>query len=228
MVIRQRAISSQQKERRRQAILDVASHMVEEIGYAAITMADVAQQAGLAKGTLYLYFKTKEALFLALQEQQLKTWFNEVDRRLQTLQRPASITTVAGLLTGSLAERPLLIRLLAVLHSALEQNIDDATARRFKQMLLRRLLRTGELLQVALPFLAPGEGARLLLLAHALVIGLQQLADPAPAVRRILQEPELALFRVDFTHELAHALRALLYGLEAEQGDRHHDGNFEG
>ena len=36
---------------------------------------------GLAKGTLFLYFKTKEGLFLALAEQKMEAWhqhFNEL------------------------------------------------------------------------------------------------------------------------------------------------------
>jgi hypothetical protein len=52
------------------------------------------------------------------------------------------------MLSHSLEERPLLVRLLAILHSTLEQNIDVVTARRFKQTLRRRLLRTGELEEV--------------------------------------------------------------------------------
>jgi AcrR family transcriptional regulator len=32
---------------------------------------------GLAKGTVFLYFKTEEALFLALVEQRLVEWFAE-------------------------------------------------------------------------------------------------------------------------------------------------------
>jgi AcrR family transcriptional regulator len=38
-------------------------------GYHATTMADVAGQAGVSKGTPYLYFDSKQALFLALHEQ---------------------------------------------------------------------------------------------------------------------------------------------------------------
>jgi AcrR family transcriptional regulator len=37
-------------------------------GYHATTMADVAAQAGVSKGTPYLYFDSKQALFLALHE----------------------------------------------------------------------------------------------------------------------------------------------------------------
>ncbi|WP_153110523.1 TetR/AcrR family transcriptional regulator [Propionivibrio limicola] len=43
-------------------------HFVEK-GYAATRLEDVAAQAGVSKGTLYLYFENKEALFRAVVEE---------------------------------------------------------------------------------------------------------------------------------------------------------------
>jgi AcrR family transcriptional regulator len=50
-------------EARRQAILESALAEFAERGFAAARLDDVAARAGVAKGTLYLYFKDKEALF---------------------------------------------------------------------------------------------------------------------------------------------------------------------
>jgi AcrR family transcriptional regulator len=50
-------------EARRQAILDAALSVFAEHGFEAARLDDVAERAGVAKGTLYLYFKHKEALF---------------------------------------------------------------------------------------------------------------------------------------------------------------------
>jgi AcrR family transcriptional regulator len=51
------------KDFRTQAILDAARRVVAEVGYVDASMERVAQEAGVAKGTLYLYFESKEALF---------------------------------------------------------------------------------------------------------------------------------------------------------------------
>jgi len=51
---------------RREAILDAALTVFAERGYEAARLDDMAARAGVAKGTLYLYFKDKEALFAAL------------------------------------------------------------------------------------------------------------------------------------------------------------------
>ena len=51
------------KDFRTHAILEAARRVVAEVGYVDASMERVAQEAGVAKGTLYLYFESKEALF---------------------------------------------------------------------------------------------------------------------------------------------------------------------
>jgi AcrR family transcriptional regulator len=47
------------------AILDAARAVFSRDGYASSSVDDVATEAGIAKGTVYLYFKSKEELYLA-------------------------------------------------------------------------------------------------------------------------------------------------------------------
>jgi AcrR family transcriptional regulator len=51
---------------RRNSILKAALDEFSERGFAAARLDDVARRAGVAKGTIYLYFKDKEALFQEL------------------------------------------------------------------------------------------------------------------------------------------------------------------
>jgi AcrR family transcriptional regulator len=51
---------------RRQAIIDAALDEFIARGYAATRLDDVAQRAGVAKGTIYLHFKDKQGLFQEL------------------------------------------------------------------------------------------------------------------------------------------------------------------
>src|SRR4051812_37383300 len=57
-----RARAERQAERRR-AILDAALDEFAAAGFAAARLDDVAKRAGVAKGTIYLYFRDKESLF---------------------------------------------------------------------------------------------------------------------------------------------------------------------
>ncbi|KQY30249.1 TetR family transcriptional regulator [Caulobacter sp. Root1455] len=53
------------RDARREAILDVASDVFQEEGYANASMSTIAARVGGSKGTLYNYFKNKEELFAA-------------------------------------------------------------------------------------------------------------------------------------------------------------------
>jgi AcrR family transcriptional regulator len=47
-------------------LLDAAADLLVRWGYQRVTVADVAAEAGIGKGTVYLHYRTKEALFLGV------------------------------------------------------------------------------------------------------------------------------------------------------------------
>jgi len=53
----------QQKEIKRLALIDAALAVFSRVGFAAAKIDDVADEAGVSKGTVYLYFESKEKLF---------------------------------------------------------------------------------------------------------------------------------------------------------------------
>ncbi len=54
---------------KRRQILDGARRIFMELGFDAASMGEIAKAAGVSKGTLYVYFSDKNALFVALIEQ---------------------------------------------------------------------------------------------------------------------------------------------------------------
>ncbi|MDB2668813.1 TetR/AcrR family transcriptional regulator [Alphaproteobacteria bacterium] len=74
VAINQRARTAEQKALRRRAVLEAAETYFLEVGYEAFSMSNLAKKIGVAKGTLYLYFETREEVFLTLYEQSLVRW----------------------------------------------------------------------------------------------------------------------------------------------------------
>lgn len=64
-------LRQRRKQARPQELLDAALELFVEKGFAATRAEEVAQRAGVSKGTLYLYFPSKEELFKALIRQRL-------------------------------------------------------------------------------------------------------------------------------------------------------------
>jgi AcrR family transcriptional regulator len=211
-----RARSARAKLERRDAILDTALALWQPQTFASFAMADLALQCGLAKGTLYLYFATKEQLFLGLLERELTLWFGELDAGLAP-HASRSITQVADLLTSTLTARPALIRLLPITASILEHNIPAEAALSYKTLLLAHAGHSGKLLEGCLEFLESGDGIWLLLQVYALTVGYGQMADPSPVVAAILEQPAMAALRVDFKAAFRHTITTLLQGMQSER-----------
>ncbi|CAN91878.1 MULTISPECIES: TetR/AcrR family transcriptional regulator [Sorangium] len=234
-----RARKEEQKEERRRFIIDAAWQLFQETPYPEVTMAQVAERTRLAKGTLYLYFTTKEELFLAVVDQELAKWFHDVDIHLTHFcasrgdasaagPRPSRArrgapgapaedapASVASILSTTLAARDAMTRLLGILHSVLEQNVSYEAALRFKLSLLGHVERTGVLLERCLPSLAPGHGGPTLIRMYALLIGMRQVCDPSDVIRDIRSRPDMGLFRINFGEEIRASFALLLSGASA-------------
>lgn len=61
-----------EKENRRNGIIDVAERLFFSRGYENVTMDDIARETELARGTLYLYFKNKDDIYIAIAIRGLK------------------------------------------------------------------------------------------------------------------------------------------------------------
>jgi len=73
-------------DRKRSCILDAARRIFSKKGYAATAVEDVAEEAQIAKGTLYLYFKSKEDLYLAALASDLREMSAEARREMDRAQ----------------------------------------------------------------------------------------------------------------------------------------------
>ena len=117
---KKRARSLEEKSFRRQQILDAASALFAEVGYEGFSVALLASKAGIVKGTLYLYFKTREEVFLALYDQSLNRWSEKFIERLpETLEDRA----FCELLYDTAFSDALYVPLQARLEKVIEHNV---------------------------------------------------------------------------------------------------------
>lgn len=71
----ERAPQQERSQARRAAILESAASIFDRVGYGTASLSQIATEAGLGQGLLYFYFRTKEAMALAvIQEQNDRTF----------------------------------------------------------------------------------------------------------------------------------------------------------
>lgn len=65
-------MSNESRERRRESLVRAATQVFSEKGYHQASVADIIQQAGVARGTFYLYFQSKRQVFDCILDQLLQ------------------------------------------------------------------------------------------------------------------------------------------------------------
>lgn len=80
--------SADRKAERQQEILDAAVRAFSRQGYHNCTVAQVAREAGVADGTIYLYFPSKEDLLVSAFRHVLERLFESLDRELAGIRDP--------------------------------------------------------------------------------------------------------------------------------------------
>ncbi len=217
-ITRQRARSAEDKDLRRAHLIAAATRLFADADFDAVTIARVASAAGVAKGTAYLYFATKETLFLELVHDELTQWLQALTAKLQRLRSTRPETAVPVAIARSLAERPVLRRLLVLLHTVIEPKLDEVSARKFKPFLRDLLTQASGLIANKIPGLAPADAATLVMQTHALVISITQLANPPPVIARVMaSDASLRALQIDFEHFLGLTLTTLVRGMLSQR-----------
>ncbi|MFI6294512.1 TetR/AcrR family transcriptional regulator [Nonomuraea sp. NPDC050790] len=93
---------ARQRERAHR-VLDAAAELILRWGYDKTTIGDVARVAGVAKGTIYLHWKTRELMFVALLRRERVATLEEVRRAA-----PATLRELVGVVATEVMRRPLM------------------------------------------------------------------------------------------------------------------------
>jgi AcrR family transcriptional regulator len=209
----QRARSPEQKEERRLHLLETARAAlhggmeVSELG-----LNELARQAQMTKSNVYRYFENREALLLALLEEESALWSRELASRLGAM-RHASAGQLAQAFAGASAAYPLMCRLLSILPSILEHNVSRERLATFKAGTLALAENVALQLHHCAPSISVEECLAFFRQALALMIGLWPLSHPSEALKDVLSQPALQALRYDFETDLEAGLLLLLRGL---------------
>ena len=134
----QRARSETAKLAREDAILTAAEILLRQSGYDAMTMQAVATAAGLAKGTLYLYFTSRESLVLAVHGRLFDRWIDWF-----AVYQP-ELTSFDGFcrdFARHYADDPLFLQLAGFATALLEPQLDREAYIKSKRGMARRVKR---------------------------------------------------------------------------------------
>ena len=177
VAINQRARSADQKALRRRAVLEAAETHFLEVGYEAFSMSKLAKKIGLAKGTFYLYFQTREELFLTLYEQSLIRWSQVFISDLSdSMTSKAYAQKLFSTASADGAFLPLLIRL----EHMIEHNVALPRLISSKQVFIKQMEALAEATSISLS-LSEAQAIEVVKTMGVLLIGASQ-GDQGPSL----------------------------------------------
>ena len=125
-------------DERRSQILDAAEGVFTRKGFGDARMEDIAEKTGLSKGTLYLYFKSKDDLILAI----LDRIFQGEFRQLEAFQKDeGSAAETIGKLTDILCKDIVgMLRLIPIIYNFMGLAFRNKYVQRALKHYVRRYL----------------------------------------------------------------------------------------
>lgn len=104
-------------DQRKSQILNAAEDVFTKKGFDEARMNDIAEKTGLSKGTLYLYFKSKDDLIVAILDRIFQNEFRQLENMQQT---EASASEAIWKLTDTIARDIVrLLRLIPIVYGFL-------------------------------------------------------------------------------------------------------------
>jgi TetR/AcrR family fatty acid metabolism transcriptional regulator len=121
-----RSLKEKQRQEREALILQAAEEVLLEKGYHEMSIDEIAARVGIAKGTVYLHFASKEELVLALVERDMQKVLDMIESNVAQATTPrAKLEAIFETLYRSLFDRHMRITYLInnshELHRLLEE-----------------------------------------------------------------------------------------------------------
>lgn len=211
-----------EKLAKKQLIAASASKLFQKHNFNAISMAQIARKSGVAKGTLFNYFKTKENIFMYLLLSGYQDYLQEVLKRWQ--EKPG-LTTWNELTTFLTTENHLLIHQKADLLrlNALRGPILEAAADREQTLLGRQKLYQinrdlGRAIASRIPELSVKDASHLFVIQSAIISGLMNMMN-LDEFNHDQLPVDFKVFQIDLETEANQLLKFYLQGLQQELED---------
>ena len=184
----QRARSETAKSEREDSIITVTEILLRQSGYDSMTMQAVATAAGLAKGTLYLYFTSRESLVLAVYSRLFDRW---IDRFAAHQPELAGFDGFCRDFAWHYADDPLFLQLAGLANALLEPQLDLEAYIKSKRGMARRLKRLAGLVCQQFP-IAPAAAQKLIWGLLTIAGGTAQMTARQPVTKADLPDDVIA------------------------------------
>jgi AcrR family transcriptional regulator len=207
---RKRAVLEKDKLTKRTNIIQAAATLLLKKDLNDLSMDEVAKRAKVAKGTLYLYFPTKEDLCLRVHISDYQLWFDDLGKFLDTSMNTNQ--SFVDWFVTSFERHPRFVKILPIVPTILEKSAGYETIKEYKSELLTHLQSIMPRLTQKLGFKNESDTFMLILQCHAIAIGSWSHGFPSSTVKQILSEENMQVFQINYFQFVKSSIETLIQG----------------
>ncbi len=197
-----RARNPKAKEMRRVSILQAASHLFQDDSSTLPTTSQISKHCDISKGALYLYFKSKEEIFLAIIETHYLEWLDLFSLKSlgSTHQKfdEAALNSMLDKTCTFLINNPVFMHLASMGSSVIEPNVDTKVLLEHKNVLGLKIRNLALSMSESIEVLSSTQITSLIIRTYSILLGLWQTTHPIEKVSKVLRASNLHILTPDF------------------------------
>lgn len=192
-----RAISSEEKTTKREKIMSAAVDLLSVGQFPLPSVSQILEKADEAKGTAYLYFKSKEEIYLSVMSAGLTKHSAAMIESLELKNSPSTAKVLARSMTGLAKSHPKETYLAVITPLVLESNVTDEFIVQFKSDLLALTLQIAQAIHER-DGTSKARAKENFLISYNLFIGMWQHSVPTRHVQKLIEENDLLGLQYNF------------------------------
>lgn len=216
-----RARSQEAKEEKAGVILDMTAKMFTTTEYENIKMAEIAKALGISNGILFVYFKTKEMLFLQLLIREYAKRLDNMEQRIKTYDisnYELFKKLVLDEMTDIIEDSDMYIRLISIRGAILEKNIDLEVMIEFKQWFYNRFKEVSLIIHEKCKVFSTDEIMEIFLIQESILVGCKLCSSLPSEVLNIIDKYQMEGFKFSFKENALKTMVSYLDGLYRHDG----------
>ncbi len=210
------AKSKEDKLKKRNRLIEEAYRQYKKKDFDAIKIADLAKNCQVAKGTVFNYFESKEALFLLLLIKEYGKWYDGLAAKVVDVDALDTGTVQRILLqyvSGTVTTNQTLFRLIGLSHSRLEHNVSLRMAEQYRRFLNERITGLSRIMMEKTANMTMVQSIKLMMSLHSIFVGQVQMATLPDVMLKELPMDELEAYEINFEVTVLEQLKTYMKGL---------------
>jgi AcrR family transcriptional regulator len=222
-------LTEEEKMVKHDLIFNTAIVMFDESSYGEITMNNLAKRCGIAKGTIFKYYATKETLFTCILYKEYSDWVEEEIKELKKIvifDCESYIKFIHTQTNNVLNKRNRFVRLTSIKRTILDKNIDVEFFSEKMGNLMDQIKEIARLTNCKMNYVSEDEIYDFYQARHIAIVGAYNLGVSEYNTKRLIEINKKSLVSFDIEESILKCIDYYIWGLFYKNKEENKNGKI--